>query len=87
MTERTPMPMCPMAQGCRRMMEKPFSGVMLIVPGIVFMLLGVAIVLEPVILAWLIAFAFILFGIMLLMMAGFVRRVGTQVRTTRGDAP
>ena len=86
MAEPTPMPMCPMAETCKGMMEKPFSGVKLIVPGLVFIALGVLIVFEPRILAWIIAAAFVLIGIMMLMMAGFVRRIGAKFQTM-GDQP
>jgi hypothetical protein len=30
MAEPTPMPMCPMAEMCKGMMKKPFSGVMML---------------------------------------------------------
>lgn len=72
----TPMPMCPMAQTCKRMMKSRFSGFGLMVPGFVFVALGILIVVEPRILAWVIAMAFILFGAVMLMIASFVRRVG-----------
>jgi uncharacterized membrane protein HdeD (DUF308 family) len=81
MAQPTPMPMCPMAEMCKGMMERPFSGAMLIVPGLVFLALGVLIIFEPRILAWIIATAFVLLGIMMLMMAGFVRRIGTKFQT------
>ena len=86
MAEPTPMPMCPMAETCKGMMEKPFSGIKLIVPGLVFIALGVLIIYEPRILVWIIAAAFVLFGIMMLMMASFVRKIGTKFRTMR-DQP
>jgi len=86
MAEPTPMPMCPMAKTCKGMMEKPFSSAMLIVPGLVFLGLGILIVIEPRILAWIIAAVFVLIGIMMLMMAGFVRRIGTRFQTTH-DQP
>ena len=80
MTEPAPMPTCPMAESCKGMMKKPFSSVMLIIPGLVFILLGIATVLEPRILVWLIAAALVLFGLMLLVMASFVRRIGMRFR-------
>ncbi len=78
MAEPTPMPMCPMAETCKGMMDKPFSGVALIIPGIVLISLGVVIVIEPRILVWLIAAAFVVLGLMMLMMASFIRKVGAQ---------
>ena len=86
MAEPTPMPMCPMAKTCKGMMEKPFSSVALIFPGLVFVALGVLIVFEPRILAWIIAAVFVLIGVMMLMMAGFVRRIGAKFQTMR-DQP
>lgn len=80
MAEPASMPICPMAETCKGMMEKPFSSVTLIIPGLVFILLGIVIVLEPRILVWLIAVAFVLFGLMLLVMASFVRKIGMRFR-------
>jgi len=83
MAETTPMPMCPMAETCKGMMEKPFSSLTLIMPGVVFILLGVLIVTWPAILVWIAAIAFILVGVMMLMMAGFVRRVGSRPQSAQ----
>lgn len=76
----TPMPMCPMAETCKGVMEKPLSRSMTVVPGIVFILLGVLIVIEPIILAWIIAAGFILLGVVMLMAANFVRKIGKQLQ-------
>lgn len=70
-----------MAKSCEGVMKKPFSGVALIIPGLIFIALGVLVVMEPRILAWLIAAAFVLFGIMMLIMASFVRKIGTGFKT------
>jgi hypothetical protein len=78
--EPTPMPMCPMAETCKGMMEKPFSSVMLIVAGLAFIALGVLVIYEPRILVWIIAAAFVLLGFMMVMMASFVRKIGTKFR-------
>lgn len=80
MSETTPMPMCPMAETCKGLMEKPLSRSMTVVPGIVFILLGVLIIVEPRILAWIIAAGFILLGVVMLMAANFVRKVGTRLQ-------
>ncbi len=72
----TPMPMCPMAETCKGMMSKPFSGFALAVPGVIFILLGILIVFEPRIVAWVIAAAFVFMGVMMLMMRSFIRRTG-----------
>ena len=79
-----PMPMCPMAQTCKGMMEKPTSRFALIIPGVVLILLGVTVLVEPRILAWLVAIALIVMGIAMLMLTKFVRRVGEQFRGTHG---
>jgi len=88
MAEQTPgpLPMCPMAAMCKGMMEKPFSGVMLIIPGLAFIALGVLVIYEPRILAWIIAAVFILLGAMMVMMASFVRKIGARFQTMR-DQP
>ena len=80
MPQAGPMPMCPMATTCKGMMEKPFSGLLLIIPGIVFIAVGVLILIEPVILVWLVAAASIVMGIMMLMLAGFVQKIGRRFR-------
>jgi len=78
MAEPIPMPMCPMAETCKGMMKNPFSGTAMIVPGLIFIALGVLIVIEPRILAWVIAIAFVLMGTMMLMMASFIRKMSTR---------
>lgn len=75
---RTPMSMCPMAESCKRVMRGRHSSFSVWLPGLVFVALGVIIVLEPRILAWVIAAGFVLFGVMLWVMAGFIRRIGRQ---------
>jgi uncharacterized membrane protein HdeD (DUF308 family) len=67
-----------MAETCKGMMEKPRFGFMFIVPGIVFVILGIAVLFEPQILAWLVAITLIIMGIAMLMMAGFMRRIGKR---------
>ena len=58
--------------------EEPPSGVVAAFPGLLFILLGVLVVIEPRILVWLIAAAFILLGVMMLMMGSFIRKIGSQ---------
>lgn len=76
MAQPTPMPMCPMAETCKGLMEKPSIGFMVIVPGIALIILGMAVIIEPLILVWLVATAFIVIGIAMLMLAVFMRRIG-----------
>lgn len=70
------MPMCPMANMCRGMMENRFSGYLCIIPGILFIAFGVLIAIEPGLLVWFAAAGAILMGVMMLVMAGFMRSVG-----------
>lgn len=42
-----PMAMCPMAKMCERMMEKPHSSSLFMLPGALLVALGVMIFLEP----------------------------------------
>ena len=71
----TPIQTCPMGTMCKGLMGKPFSGLWLIVPGVVFIVLGLLIVIEPRVLLWVIAASFVLFGLMMLMMVGLPRRM------------
>ena len=80
MAQVAPMPMCPMAETCKGMMEKPLSGLVMIIPGIVFIALGVAIFIWPFVFPWLVAIACILAGGAMLLMVNFMRRVGTRLR-------
>jgi uncharacterized membrane protein HdeD (DUF308 family) len=70
--------MCPMAKMCARMMEKPRSGFLLMLPGALLIVLGVFIFLEPRIAAWLVGSVAVLMGLMLLVMAHFVSRSGVR---------
>lgn len=79
MVETTPMSMCPMAETCKGMIDKPGSSLWMLVPAIIFIALGVLIFLYPQILAWLAAIAFIVIGIALLMMINFMRGIGKRV--------
>ena len=81
-----PMSMCPMATMLKDSAEKPASRFLLMVPGLLLIVVGVLIVFEPMILVWLVAAASVLFGIMLLMMAQFLPRVGARFRAAEGEA-
>ena len=86
MTEPTPMPMCPMAETCKAMMGKPFLGVVPIILGIVFIVLGVLVIFEPRSLVWILAVAFVFMGLMMLMMASFMRKVSTRFQSMKTPA-
>jgi uncharacterized membrane protein HdeD (DUF308 family) len=62
------------------MTEKPPSGLMAMLAGAVLIVLGMLVVVEPRILVWLAGSALVLFGIALLMIANFLRRLGAQAR-------
>lgn len=64
--------MCPMAKMCDRMMEKPHSSSVLIVPGVLLILLGVLIFIEPRMAAWLVGGLVLLMGVMFFVMARFM---------------
>lgn len=64
--------MCPMAKMCDRMMEKPHSSSVLIVPGVLLILLGVLIFIEPRMAAWLVGGLVVLMGVMFFVMARFM---------------
>lgn len=70
--------MCPMTKTCMGMTEKRPSGLPLMLPGVVLIVVGVLIAIEPQILVGLIAAACVLLGIILLMMARSIRKVGAQ---------
>ena len=78
MTEATPMPTCPMAETCKGMIENPSSNLWMIIPGLVFIVLGVTIILYPQILAWLVAVALIVMGVSMLVMVNFMRGIGKR---------
>jgi hypothetical protein len=80
MAQVAPMPMCPMAETCKGMMEKPLSGLVMVIPGVAFIALGVLIVVWPSVLPWLVAAACILAGGAMLLMANFIRGVGARLR-------
>ncbi len=79
MAQMVPMPMCPMAKTCKGMMEKPFFGILMLIPGIAFIALGILIVVWPGVLPWLVVAAFILAGSAILLMANFMRGVGARL--------
>jgi uncharacterized membrane protein HdeD (DUF308 family) len=84
MAQPTAMPICPMAETCKGMMEKPTSGFMLIIPGLILIALGVAVVLEPRILVWLVAIVLVAMGAFMLVLAMFMRKVGMRFRGMHG---
>lgn len=81
---KEPMAMCPMASMCKGMAMKPPSLPVLILPGLVFIIFGVVILIEPKILVWLVAIVTILLGVMLSVIAIWIRRMFAQIHNTPG---
>jgi len=84
MEDRISMPTCPMAETCKGMMERPGTSLWMIIPGLVFVVLGIAIIVYPQILAWLVSLALIVVGLALLAMVSFMRRMGKRVQKSHG---
>ena len=74
MIESTSTPTCPMAAACKGMMDKSMSGLVLVIPALIFVIFGVAVLIEPQILAWLVGIALILMGIAMLLFGRYMRR-------------
>jgi len=73
-----PMAMCPMASMCRGMAGKRWPTTLLMLPGVLLVLAGILIFVEPKVLVWLIAGVTILFGVALLSLALFMRRASPR---------
>jgi uncharacterized membrane protein HdeD (DUF308 family) len=56
------------------MMDKPMAGPVLVIPALVFVILGVAVLIEPQILAWIVGIVLIVMGIAMLVFGRFMRR-------------
>jgi VIT1/CCC1 family predicted Fe2+/Mn2+ transporter len=72
MTESIQMPTCPMAEKCKGIMKRPFSGFMIAIPGIFLIVLAVIILVEPRILVWLAAAVLAMMGIATVLFAKFI---------------
>lgn len=79
MQEKISMSTCPMARACKGMTDRPRNSLWMIVPGLIFVALGIAIILYPQILAWFVAIALIVMGIGMLMMVNFMRSFGKRI--------
>lgn len=73
-----PEAMCPMASMCSAVHEGTPSRFLLMLPGAVLILVGVAILFQPQVLVWLVAAAAVLLGAAMLMMANLVYRSGMK---------
>ncbi len=74
------MAMCPMAASCRRMAEMPLPKFLLALPGLLFIAVGILIILVPALLVWFFALALIAMGIMMLIFASFMSRMGERAQ-------
>lgn len=70
-----PMAMCPMAKMCERMMDKPHSGALLMLPGALLILLGVLIFIQPLVVVWLVGGLAIVAGVLFFAMARFIGKL------------
>lgn len=82
MEERMSMSTCPMAKVCKGMTEKRGTSLLMIVPGLIFVALGIAVILYPQILVWLVAIALIVMGLAMLMMFNYMRRFGKRIHNS-----
>jgi len=82
MTESMQTPMCPMAKTCKGIMEKPFSGFMIVFPGIFLIVLGVVVLIEPRTLVWLMAAVLVVMGVAMLMIGRVMRKFGERNQST-----
>ena len=74
MTELNSTPMCPMATVCKGMMDKRMSGLVLVIPASIFVIFGVAVLIAPQILAWLVGTALIVIGVAMLVFGRFMQK-------------
>ena len=81
---KNPMDSCPMSAMFNKASGKRGFGLLAMIPGLFLVLVGVAIILEPQILVWLMAGAAILVGIALLAAANFFRKLAADLRTSDG---
>ncbi|MDH3688734.1 MAG: hypothetical protein OEU36_04545 [Gammaproteobacteria bacterium] len=83
---KEPMAMCPMASVCKGLAEKPPARSLLMIPGVVLILVGILILLEPKVLVWLMAAVAILLGVLFLIIANFINRISGQFRSAHSQA-
>jgi hypothetical protein len=78
-----PMAMCPMSGACKGMSTKALPKFLLPLPGLFLIAAGVLIILIPALLVWLIAAASITMGVMMLVIASFIRKMGDRFQHTQ----
>ena len=75
-------PTCPMASMCSGLVEKSPNRFLLMLPGAVLILIGVALLLQPQVLVWLVAAGAFLVGCAMLVMANLVHRLCAKAAST-----
>jgi len=85
MTEASSKPTCPMAAMCKGMVGKSTSGMVIMIPGLVLIGLGVLVLFQPQILAWLIAIVMIMMGAGFLFMGNMMRKFGARMDGGNGQ--
>jgi len=83
-TRPRPEAMCPMASMCRGIFKGSASRFLLMLPGVLLVLVGIAIAIQPQVLVWLAAAVAILLGVAILVMANLVYRLGAKEGIVRG---
>jgi hypothetical protein len=79
-----PMESCPMSALFKKTSGKRGFGLLAMIPGLLLVLGGVAVILEPQILVWLMAATSMVAGLMLLAGANFFRKLAADPRTSEG---
>jgi hypothetical protein len=79
-----PMESCPMSAMFKKTSGIRGFGLLAMIPGLMLVLCGVAIILEPQILVWLMAATAIVAGLMFLAAAHFFRKLAADLRTSVG---
>lgn len=79
-----PRAVCPMASIRRRFSRRPPSRFLMMLPGVLLLVVGVAILMQPKVLVWLAAGATVLLGAAMLWMAHFMYRLGARVKSASG---
>jgi hypothetical protein len=77
----SPMESCPMSAMFKKTFGKRGSSLLTFLPGLLLVLVGVAIILEPQILVWLMAAVAIFAGLMLAAAATFFRKVAAGLQS------
>ena len=75
----SPIPMCPMAKMCGGMMGEHRFGFAPHFMGAIFIILGIAILIEPSIAVWALALLLILMGVVVIVVASLLRKIGEEI--------